>query len=107
MTIYNNQISRTVGGFWYYTIKVLDIDEYEGAVVVFDDTLNSNQRTIDPFLARGPQKEPDVEYLTKSFFDLSRNISNKLIFKQMKKMLKTFIEIVVVLIWGMKIWGVL
>ena len=42
------------------TIEVLDIVDYEGAIVVFDDNLKTNKRTIDLFFTRGRQKDLDV-----------------------------------------------
>ena len=39
------------------TNEVLDVDEYKNCIVVFDAMLDSNQKTIDPFL----QKE-DIKF---------------------------------------------
>ena len=54
--------------------------EYEGSIIVFDDILEYNQKTIDPFFARGHHTDLDFYYLSPLYFDLSnrtkRNASN-------------------------------
>ena len=58
-------------------------NEYENAIIVFDDTLgSSNSRYIDQFFIRGRLNNLDVYCLSRSYFDLpKRNIqsnSNKI-----------------------------
>ena len=48
------------------------IQDFQNCCVVFDDMLDSNQKLIDPFFTRGRHNDPDVYYLSQSYFDLSK-----------------------------------
>ena len=65
--------------------NVGDLEEYRGRCVVFD-TLDSNQKLINPFFTRGRHRLCDVYYLCQSYFDAPKkrvgNNSNILILFQ-------------------------
>ena len=59
------------------------VQNFKNWCVVFDDMLDSNQKLIDPFFARGRHNDLKVHYLSQSYFDLpKRTIRNnsKIIF---------------------------
>ena len=49
----------------------------EGGIVVFDDNVCSNQKTVGPFFARGRHKESVVNQLSQSNVDLSKRTERK------------------------------
>ena len=64
--------------------EIEPLNEYENAVMVFDDTLSSsNSRYKDQFFIRGRHNNFGIYYLPQSYLDLPkrtiRNYSNKLI----------------------------
>ena len=62
------------------------IQDFQNCCVVFDDMLESNQKTIDPFFTRGRHNLCDVYYLSQSYFEVPkrtiRNNSNIIILIQ-------------------------
>ena len=63
--------------------EIKPLNEYENAVIVFDDVLGSpSSKYIDQFFIRGRHNNLDLYYLSQLFFDLPkrtiRNISNKI-----------------------------
>ena len=63
--------------------EIKPLNEYEDAIVVFDDLLgSSNSRGIDHFFIRGRPNTLDIYHLSQSYFDLPkttiRNNSNKI-----------------------------
>ena len=63
--------------------EIKPLNEYENAVIVFDDVLgSSNSKHIDQFFIRGRHSNLDIYYLSQSYFDLPkwtiRNNSNKI-----------------------------
>ena len=74
--------------------EIKPLNEYENAVIVFDDVLgSSNRKYIDQFFIRGRQNNLDIYYLSQSYFDLPkrtiRNNSNKIfLFNQTLKDIK-------------------
>ena len=53
------------------SVEIIPLNEYENAIIVFDDILgSSNSRYIDQFFIRGIHKNLDIYYLSKSYFDL-------------------------------------
>ena len=71
--------------------EVEPINEYENAIIVFDDILgSSNSRFIDQFFIRGRHNSLDIYYLPQSYFDLPKrtirnNINKKISFNQTLK----------------------
>ena len=66
------------------TEEIKPISEYESAIIVFDDILDSsNSRLVDQYFTRVRHKYLDIYYLSQSYFDLPkrtiRNNSNKII----------------------------
>ena len=50
--------------------KIKPLNEYENAVIVFDDVVgSSNSKYIDQFFIRGRQNNLDIYYLSQSYFD--------------------------------------
>ena len=53
------------------------IQDFQNCCIVFDDMLDSNQKSIHPFFTGGRHNDLDVYYLSESYFDLpKRTISN-------------------------------
>ena len=48
--------------------KKLDISEYEGSFVIFDDMLDYNQYAMDPFFTRGSYEDIIIYYFSQSYF---------------------------------------
>ena len=70
--------------------KARSVQDFQNCCVVFDDMLDSNQKSIDPFFNRGKHNDLEVYYLSQSYFDLPkrtiRNNSNIIIlFRQTLK----------------------
>ena len=64
--------------------EIKPLNEYENAIMVFDDLLGSSTRKyIDQFFVRGRHNNLDIYYLSQSYFDLPkrtiRNNGNKII----------------------------
>ena len=62
--------------------EIKPLNEYENAVIVFDDVLgSSNSKYIDQFFIRGRHNNLDIYYLSESYFELPkrtiRNNTNK------------------------------
>ena len=73
--------------------NVEDLEMYRGCCLVIVDTLDSNQKLIDPFFTRGRHKLSDTYYLSQSYFDVPkktiRNNSNIiLLFQQTLKVVE-------------------
>ena len=59
-----------------FTNEVLHIDDYKGGFVVFDDMLDTYQKTIDLFFTRAQHKVLDVHFFSKFRLFPSKNTKN-------------------------------
>ena len=78
--------------------EIEHLNEYENAVIVFDDALgSSNSKYMDQFFIRGRHNNLDIYYLSQSYFDLTkrtiRKNSNKLfLFNQTFERYKKYVQ---------------
>ena len=86
-------------GFAYTGIEDVSVEEdleertiqdFQNSCVVFDDTLDSNQKLKDPFFTRGRHNKLDFHSLSQSLFDLPKrtirnNSKTKILFQQTLK----------------------
>ena len=49
-------------------IKITEINEQEGGFVIFEDMLENNKKTFDPFFTTRRHNDLDVYYLSQFFF---------------------------------------
>ena len=74
------------------TGEILDIEDYQGSTLGFDDKLYSTQTTISAFCTIGWLKESDVYDLAQNIFDLSKNNEKLEYIKTKNKQISTVLE---------------
>ena len=81
------QVSNSKIKFKEIREKIKPLNEYENAIIVFDDNLGtSSSKWIDQFFVRGRRNCFDIWYLSKSYFDWSKRTRRN---NSIKKMLFT------------------
>ena len=54
------------------TNGVLDFDDLNDGIIVFDNILDTKQKSVDPFFIRGLEKDLDDSFLSPSYFYLPK-----------------------------------